>query len=336
MTEPESVSQPDTTDDFFEGKTALEVAADPVHHPEFDQFVATIAALRAPQGCPWDREQTHVSIADNMIEEAYEAVDAIEANDLAHMREELGDVLLQVVLQSQMAAEAGEFTLEDVAHDVNAKIVRRHPHVFGDVQAGSASEVLDVWDAIKLKEKQAAATDENDSAPHGGEGENASKAPTLPGVLDSVPASFPALMQAQKLSRKAAAAGFEWESVKDVWEKVHEEAAELQDAYAAAPHAANGKIDRDGKPSDEMLALGLTADEAIAAVEEEFGDLLFTLVNVARKMGVNAEGSLRAACAKFRRRWTAMEVLAAQQSTSIEDLSAAEQNALWDAVKAEE
>lgn len=336
MTEPESVSQPGATDDFFEGKTALEVAATPVHHPEFDQFVATIAALRAPQGCPWDREQTHVSIADNMIEEAYEAVDAIEANDLAHMREELGDVLLQVVLQSQMAAEAGEFTLEDVARDVNAKIVRRHPHVFGDVQAGSASEVLDVWDAIKLKEKQAAATDENDSAPHGGEGENASKAPTLPGVLDSVPASFPALMQAQKLSRKAAAAGFEWESVKDVWEKVHEEAAELQDAYAAAPHAANGKIDRDGKPSDEMLALGLTADEAIAAVEEEFGDLLFTLVNVARKMGVNAEGSLRAACAKFRRRWTAMEVLAAQQGASIEDLSAAEQNVLWDAVKAEE
>lgn len=336
MTEPESVSQPDTTDDFFEGKTALEVAATPVHHPEFDQFVATIAALRAPQGCPWDREQTHASIADNMIEEAYEAVDAIEANNLAHMREELGDVLLQVVLQSQMAAEAGEFTLEDVAHDVNAKIVRRHPHVFGDVQAGSASEVLDVWDAIKLKEKQAAATDENDSAPHAVEGESTSKTPTLPGVLDSVPASFPALMQAQKLSRKAAAAGFEWESIKDVWEKVHEEAAELQDAYAAAPHAANGKIDHDGKPSDEMLALGLTADEAIAAVEEEFGDLLFTLVNVARKMGVNAEGSLRAACAKFRRRWTAMEVLAAQQGTSIEDLSATEQNVLWDAVKAEE
>lgn len=334
MTEPESVSQPGATDDYFEGKTALEVAAAPVHHPEFNQFVATIAALRAPQGCPWDREQTHQSIADNMIEEAYEAVDAIEANDLSHMREELGDVLLQVVLQSQMAAEAGEFTLEDVAHDVNAKIVRRHPHVFGDIKAGSASEVLDVWDAIKLKEKQTA----DQTAQDAGNGEigDATEPLSLPGVLDSVPASFPALMQAQKLSRKAAAAGFEWENVKDVWEKVHEEAAELQDAYAAAPRAANGKIDRDGKPSDEMLALGLTADEAIAAVEEEFGDLLFTLVNVARKMGVNAEGSLRAACAKFRRRWTAMEVLAAQQSTSIEVLSAAEQNALWDAVKAEE
>lgn len=334
MTESECAPQSLTGDDYFEGKTALEVAANPVDHPEFNQFVATIAALRAPQGCPWDREQTHQSIADNMIEEAYEAVDAIEANDLTHMREELGDVLLQVVLQSQMAAEAGEFTLEDVAHDVNAKIVRRHPHVFGDIKAGSASEVLDVWDAIKLKEKQTADQTAQDAG--NGEIDDAAEPLSLPGVLDSVPASFPALMQAQKLSRKAAAAGFEWENVKDVWEKVHEEAAELQDAYAAAPRAANGKIDRDGKPSDEMLALGLTADEAIAAVEEEFGDLLFTLVNVARKMGVNAEGSLRAACAKFRRRWTAMEVLAAQQGTSIEVLSAAEQNALWDAVKAEE
>lgn len=334
MTESECAPQSLTGDDYFEGKTALEVAANPVEHPEFNQFIATIAALRAPQGCPWDREQTHQSIADNMIEEAYEAVDAIEANDLTHMREELGDVLLQVVLQSQMAAEAGEFTLEDVAHDVNAKIVRRHPHVFGDIKAGSASEVLDVWDAIKLKEKQTADQTAQDAG--NGEIDDAAEPLSLPGVLDSVPASFPALMQAQKLSRKAAAAGFEWENVKDVWAKVHEEAAELQDAYAAAPHAANGKVDRDGEPSGEMLALGITADDAIAAVEEEFGDLLFTLVNVARKMGVNAEGSLRSACAKFRRRWTAMEVLAAQQGASIEALSAAEQNVLWDAVKAEE
>lgn len=334
MTESECAPQSLTGDDYFEGKTALEVAANPVEHPEFNQFVATIAALRAPQGCPWDREQTHQSIADNMIEEAYEAVDAIEANDLTHMREELGDVLLQVVLQSQMAAEAGEFTLEDVAHDVNAKIVRRHPHVFGDIKAGSASEVLDVWDAIKLKEKQTADQTAQDAG--NGEIDDAAEPLSLPGVLDSVPASFPALMQAQKLSRKAAAAGFEWENVKDVWAKVHEEAAELQDAYTAAPHAANGKVDRDGEPSGEMLALGIAADDAIAAVEEEFGDLLFALVNVARKMGVNAEGSLRSACAKFRRRWTAMEVLAAQQGASIEALSAAEQNVLWDAVKAEE
>ena len=137
-------------------ENALERAAHPEQHPAFDQFVATISALRAPDGCPWDREQTHSSIAHNMIEEAYEAVDAIEAGDVAHMREELGDVLLQVVLQSQIAADAGEFDIEDVAADVDAKMVRRHPHVFGDEAAAGASEVLNLWDKVKLREKQAA------------------------------------------------------------------------------------------------------------------------------------------------------------------------------------
>lgn len=163
-------------------------------HPDFDAFVETIAHLRAPDGCPWDREQTHGSIASNMIEEAYEAVDAIEAADTAHLREELGDVLLQVVLQSQIAADAGEFTIDDVCRDVNAKMVRRHPHVFGEVQASDANEVLDLWDQVKLQEKEAAAGDAE---------------PAEAGLLDGVPRSFPALMQAQKISRKAAATGFE-------------------------------------------------------------------------------------------------------------------------------
>ena len=118
----------------------------------FDAFVQTIAALRAPDGCPWDREQTHASIASNMIEEAYEAVDAIEVGDVAHLREELGDVLLQVVLQSQIAADQGEFTIDDVCHDINAKMVRRHPHVFGDAAADDANAVLDLWDQVKMQE----------------------------------------------------------------------------------------------------------------------------------------------------------------------------------------
>ncbi len=307
-----------------ETRTAMQVAAAPVAHPTFNQFVATIAALRAPQGCPWDREQTHASIADNMIEEAYEAVDAIEAADVPHMREELGDVLLQVVLQSQIAAEAGEFTIDDVAADVNDKIVRRHPHVFGDVKAGSASEVLDVWDAIKLTEKQAA-----ESGEEGSDGKNAQ----VKGVLDGVPASFPALMQAQKISRKAAAAGFEWDTVADVWDKVREEEAELREAYGVAPKSKNGKVEAEGEPTPEMQALGLSAQEAIADVEEEFGDLLFTLVNVARKMGVNAEGALRASCAKFRRRFAAMEAAARAEGATFEELPTSEQNRLWEAVK---
>ena len=210
---------------------ALDRYGNPADHPSFNQFVATISALRAPDGCPWDREQTHVSISHNMIEEAYEAVCAIEEEDVAHLREELGDVLLQVVLQSQIAADAGEFTIDDVCADVNAKMVRRHPHVFGSVEASNASEVLDVWDQVKLAERQATG---------GADGSGASEPE---GLLDGVPRTFPALMEAQKISRKAAAVGFEWDSIEDVWDKVAEEKAELIEAYAAAPHAANGKID---------------------------------------------------------------------------------------------
>ena len=275
-------------------------------HPDFDAFVETIARLRAPDGCPWDREQTHGSIASNMIEEAYEAVDAIEAADTAHLREELGDVLLQVVLQSQIAADAGEFTIDDVCHDVNAKMVRRHPHVFGEVQASDANEVLDLWDQVKLQEKEAAAGDAE---------------PAEAGLLDGVPRSFPALMQAQKISRKAAATGFEWDSVDDVWAKVREEVAELKEAYAAAPKSPNGKVSKEQEGA------------AVREVELEFGDVLFTLVNVGRKMGLDAEAALRATCQKFRDRFAIMEAEARRQGASVEELSLDEQEALWTAAK---
>lgn len=251
----------------------------------FGAFVDTIASLRAPGGCPWDCEQTHASIAKNMIEEAYEAVDAIEADDAAHLREELGDVLLQVVLQSQIAADAGEFTVADVCRDVNAKMIRRHPHVFGEERASSAGEVLDIWDAVKLAEKKAA--DEKGAAS---------------GLLDSVPVSFPALMQAHKISRKAAACGFEWPTVEDVWDKVDEEIAEFKQA------AASGDAE---------------------AAELEFGDVLFSLVNVARKEGIDSETALRASCRKFRARWAYMERAAAHDGTSVEDLDADALEALW-------
>ena len=250
--------------------SAAHVAAHPEAHPAFDQFVATIAALRAPDGCPWDREQTHSSIAHNMIEEAYEAVDAIEAADVAHLREELGDVLLQVVLQSQIAADAGEFTIDDVCADVNAKMVRRHPHVFGEAKAESANAVLDLWDQVKLAEKHAA------EQAAGGQ-EQGSPVPARAGLLDGVPKSFPALMQAQKVSRKAASAGFEWETLEDVWAQVAEEEVELREAYAAAPKTPDGKVCAD------------VGGDFAAAVEMELGDVLFALVNVARRMGVDAD-----------------------------------------------
>ena len=279
----------------------------PVHHPDFDDFVATIAALRAPDGCPWDREQTHASIASNMIEEAYEAVDAIESNDVAHMREELGDVLLQVVLQSQIASDQGEFTIDDVAHDVNAKMIRRHPHVFGEAKAQNASEVLDLWDQVKIAERT--------------QSDGASSEQQAAGLLESVPVSFPALLQAQKISRKAVSVGFEWDSLDAVWEQVAEEVQELRDAYAAAPKTAQGKID---KTADE---------EAFSRAQLEFGDVLFALVNVARRMGIDSETALRATCAKFRKRWESMEQEALQEGRAIDGYSTEELNVLWNHAK---
>ena len=272
------------------GETQQGTSCAPLAGDEFAAFVDTIAALRAPGGCPWDREQTHESIARNMIEEAYEAVDAIEQHDAAHLREELGDVLLQVVLQSQIAADAGEFTVADVCHDVNEKMIRRHPHVFGEEAAASADEVLSIWDNVKLAEKSA--SDAQEEAPKG--------------LLDAVPVSFPALLQAYKISRKAVAVGFEWETVEEVWAKVEEEIAEFKQA------CQNG-----------------TAEEK----ELEFGDVLFSLVNVARKEGIDAETALRACCRKFRERWAFMEGAAWGQGLRIEELSMEEMQQLWDQAK---
>lgn len=272
------------------GETQQGTSCAPLAGETFAAFVDTIAALRAPNGCPWDREQTHESIARNMIEEAYEAVDAIEQHDAAHLREELGDVLLQVVLQSQIAADAGEFTVADVCRDVNAKMIRRHPHVFGEAAAGSAEDVLSIWDNIKLAEKSAADAEAEEPE----------------GLLDSVPVSFPALLQAYKISRKAVAAGFEWDTVEDVWAKVEEEIAEFKQACRS--------------------------DDA-QAKELEFGDVLFSLVNVARKEGIDAETALRATCRKFRERWAFMEGAAWGQGKRIEELDMDEMQQLWDQAK---
>lgn len=274
----------------------------------FSSFADTIAALRAPDGCPWDREQTHDSIAHNMIEEAYEAVDAIEHHDVAHLREELGDVLLQVVLQSQIAADAGEFDVADVCRDVNEKMIRRHPHVFGNKDATSASEVIDIWDKVKLAERKKAAEQnaagQNETDEQNNIGQQTIAEPE--GLLDSIPVSFPALMQASKISRKAVSVGFEWDSVEAVWEKVEEEIAEFKQACA------------EGNAQ---------------AMELEFGDVLFTLVNVARKVKVDPESALRATCRKFRERWAFMEGAAWASGKNIEDLSMDELQELWDQAK---
>lgn len=283
----------------------------PCDHTEMDRLIRTIWRLRQPDGCPWDREQTHASITKNMVEEAYEAVETIEEGDPAHLCEELGDVLEQVLLHSQIAADAGEFTIDDVAHGLNEKLVRRHPHVFGDLAAAADGEapagfeearpegaaadtpaVLDIWDDVKRLEREA-------------RGELVDGAE--PGLLDSVPQSLPALMQAQKISKRAAKAGFEWGSLADVWDQVAEEREELEREKPGSPEAAL-----------------------------EFGDLLFALVNVARWQGIDAEEALAASNRKFRSRWSRMEALACESGRKLEELSTAEQNELWDRAKAEE
>lgn len=276
--------------DRVDAETAARPGA-PTTHPAFDRLVRTMWRLRRPDGCPWDREQTHRSITRNMVEEAYEAVDAIEADDAAHLLEELGDVLEQVVLHAQIAADEGAFTIDDVADGLNEKLVRRHPHVFGEhAAAGDGAEVMDIWDDVKAAERAAAGAEERPQ-----------------GLLDSVPRSLPALMQAQKISKRAAKAGFEWETVADVWDKVAEERAEFE---------------REAPGSDARAC--------------EFGDLLFALVNVARREGIDAEEALAASNRKFRARWSRMEELARAEGASLEELGTARLNELWDRAKAEE
>lgn len=267
-----------------------ERAGAPAGHPEFDQLVRTIWRLRQSDGCPWDKAQTHRSITKNMVEEAYEAVDAILADDVPHLREELGDVLEQVLLHAQIASDDGEFTLDDVCRELNEKLVRRHPHVFGDEVATTADGALDAWDEVKRQEREA----------RGEAGEE-------PGLLDSVPISLPALMQAQKISKRAAKAGFEWDTVADIWDKVAEERAEFE---------------REERGSE--------------AAAEEFGDILFALVNVARREGIDAEEALAASNRKFRRRWAAIEQAAREEGHAVEEVSTEELNVLWDRVKAGE
>ena len=265
----------------------LERPLAPQGHPDFDRLVRTIWRLRQEDGCPWDKVQTHRSIAQNMIEETYEAVDAITADDVPHLREELGDMLEQVLLNTQIAADDGEFTIDDVCRELNEKLVRRHPHVFGDKVAESAELALERWDEVKKIEREA----------RGEAGEE-------PGLLDSVPISLPALMQCQKISKRAAKAGFEWETVADIWDKVTEERAEFE-----------------------------REERGTEAAAEEFGDILFALVNVARREGIDAEEALAASNRKFRRRWSAMEGLARAEGRDLETYSTDELNVLWDQIK---
>ncbi len=243
-----------------------------------------MARLRGTDGCPWDRRQSFASIAPFTIEEAYEVADAIERGDMGHLKDELGDLLFQVVFHAQIASEAGQFDFEAVAAAICDKLTRRHPHVFGDPRPMSLAEQSADWEDIKAKERNAV----DASALHG------------------VPNSLPALMRADKLSKRAARVGFDFECADQCADKVAEE---LDEVRAAAPGGASAEI------------------------FEEIGDLLFAAANLARKLNVDAEAALRAANAKFERRFRGMESLAIERGQVFAELDLAAQESLWQAVK---
>jgi tetrapyrrole methylase family protein/MazG family protein len=262
--------------------------------PAFADFVRLIARLRAPGGCPWDREQTHASLKPMTIEEAYEVVMAIEEGTAEELAGELGDLLLQVVFHAQIAADEGRFTVSDVIAAVTAKMVRRHPHVFGDDTARSSDEVLRNWEALKQAERKASG-----------------KASAAESMLDGVPRSLPAMMEAFQVSTRVARVGFEWPDATGAVAKLEEETRELRaEAEAGAPDARR--------------------------VADEVGDLLFTAVNVARLLGVDPESALKAANRKFRRRFGHVESRLREGGRGPAEATLDEMEALWQEAKAAE
>lgn len=253
----------------------------------FDELVDLMTKLRGPNGCPWDRKQTLASLKPFIVEEAYEVVDAIDRDDRRGLAEELGDFLLQAVFVAEITRQEGTFDINDAITAIYEKLVRRHPHVFGDVEAKDAEEVLVNWEKLKNEERKA----ENKS------------------VLDGVPQSLPALLKASRLTEKAARVGFDWRRTADVFDKVEEEIAELR---AAVDGGDDGMI------------------------QEEIGDLLFTIANIARKVEVNAEEALQSANRKFIRRFTSMERTVRENGRNLDQLTLEQMDALWDEAKAAE
>lgn len=248
-----------------------------MNYPNIEKLIEIIDILRSENGCKWDREQTHESLRRNMLEEAYEAVDAIDDNDMKHLREELGDVLLQVVLHAQIAKEENAFNIEDVAKDISDKLIHRHPHVFGSTKVNSTEEILDNWEKLKKEEK-----------------------PHRTSVMDGISRAQSALMSAQKISKKAVKVGFEWPDEKTLYECVYSEIEEFSQA------------------------------KTTESQEEELGDILFAVVNLARWNKIDAEQALLKTNKKFIKRFKLMEQSAGKE---LEHLSLEEWDCLWKKAK---
>ena len=247
---------------------------------QFSALLAIIARLRAPDGCPWDRKQTHASLRENLLSECYEVLEALDEGDSAKLRDELGDLLMQIVLHGQIATEAGDFQLGEVIRNINTKLIHRHPHIFGSKKVKDAEEVALNWEVLKGEEREADTS-----------------------ILESVPKQMPALGYSQEIQRRAAHLGFDWEDDSGVIDKLAEEVSEFK--------RADSQEQRD----------------------KEFGDLLFTLANIARRMGIDLEAALRQANRRFYKRFTYMEEVCRKRGVNFGDLSFDEQNTLWEEAK---
>lgn len=286
-------------------------------------LIAVMAALRTPvTGCPWDLEQNFASIAPYTIEEAYEVVDAIERQDMADLKEELGDLLLQVVYHARLAEEEGAFAFADVVEGITGKMIRRHPHVFGDEEARTAGMAKGAWERIKTEEKAAKSAERAalGLAPK-----------TTGGALADVPLGMTALTRAMKLQDKAAKVGFDWPSLGPVLDKMKEEVAELDEALASA---MRGSDQGSRLPHDNRLAG--KGPEPTAEIEEEFGDLLFVMANVARHLQLDPEAALRRANAKFTRRFAYIEAELARRGKMPAQSTLDEMDAIWNEVRAKD
>jgi MazG family protein len=261
-----------------------------------DELIAVMTRLRAPGGCPWDREQSYASLAQYLLEEAYETFDAIQeadqTGDVTHLREELGDLLLQVIFHSTIAEEKGDFTIDDVAAGITQKLILRHPHVFGDAKLERAEDVLDNWDQLKADERRASGKVEKKTE----------------SILDEVPVHFPALLEGLKITKKAAKVGFDWRDTSEIFEKLDEELSELRFAI-------------DGRDAGEIA--------------EEIGDLLFVVVNLARRLDVEPETALKKTNRKFRNRFKYIEDELKTRGSSLERSSLEEMDELWNKAKSQ-
>lgn len=279
----------------------------------FERAVGIMARLRAPGGCPWDREQTFDSIKPYTVEETYEVLEAIDNRDWQELPGELGDLLLQVLFYAEMAREGGLFSIDDVLERLSSKLVSRHPHVFGDVEARTSGQVLRNWEKLKEEERSRKNAVTGDPVPANS-------------LLDGVSAAMPALVEARKLGSRAAGVGFDWPEIDGILDKLHEEAEELREVFKQSPvPVPQPKSSHAGPPQ--------IPEELRARIEDEIGDLFFTVVNLARQLSVDPESALRRSNRKFRRRFQQMEEALREQGRALPGATLEEMEQLWQAAK---